>query len=300
MPAAIDVGTNTVRLLVGDISDERVRPRTYRRQITRLGGGYSKEKGLAPDAMERTLLALRDFSDVLRDSGAPKVRAVGTQALRQAVNGDLFVDRVRRQTGLVLEIISGEEEAQLCAAGVLGALEPVPESCLVFDIGGGSTEFMLLRGGKIDFCRSYPLGVVRLCEGFVGEAERSQAVGQVLDALKGDLCQADLLPEGNCPLVGTAGTVTTLAALDLEMTEYDWRRINNHSLSRSRLESLIETLKPLSVEERERLPGMEAGRGDLIQPGAELVMAILARFGMDRLTVSDFGLLEGTLLSISR
>ncbi len=302
MLAAIDVGTNTVRMLLGEVRDGCPLPLSHHRRITRLGGQFSKEKGLAPDAMERTLFALTEFSSVIAGSGAKRVRAVGTQALRQAVNGSEFVRRIRDQVGLDVEIIDGCEEARLCTLGVLAGLSPRPESSLIFDIGGGSTEFVLTRESEILFQRSYQLGVVGLSENYPTSFAQNACIEQVLDSLLEDIAQAnlgDLFQAGKWVLVGTAGTVTTLAALDLQMTSYDWRQINNHGLSFPTIQALCRALEVLDVDQREDLPGMEKGRGDLIVPGMRMVLALMRKLEKRQLTVSDFGLLEGVLLSLA-
>nr|NIQ95627.1 exopolyphosphatase [Desulfuromonadales bacterium]NIS41823.1 exopolyphosphatase [Desulfuromonadales bacterium] len=255
-----------------------------------------------PEAMNRTLQALDEFSEAMRDAGTRRVRAVGTEALRKAVNGrDEFAERVEAQTGLALDIIDGEEEARLSAAGVLAALSPQPEQCLIFDIGGGSTEFILVEAGKVRFHKSYPLGVVRLAEG-VGRAELPSAIESILHRFSRDLSAASVSLEtgNNLALVGTAGTVTTLAAIDMEMVDYDWRRVNNHQLDRQELDIMYRRLLPLSAEQREEIAGMEKGRGDLIVPGLTIVRMLMEQVGCSRLTVSDFGLLEGVLIDLDR
>jgi len=297
--AAVDVGTNTVRLLLGEMSDGRLVPRRYERSITRLGGGFDTEKGLAPASMERTLCALREFAAILKTSDVTQVRAVGTQALRQACNGRDFVERVRTETGLPLEIIDGDEEARLSARGVAEALLPRPDRYLAFDIGGGSTEFVHCDRSGIRFSRSYPLGVVRLAETCHSSTQVEAEIACQLDRFLQDLAKTGLnYEDADCALVGTAGTVTTIAAMDLGMTAYDWHRINNHRLELSTIDSLIERLEPLSATAREELPGMEKGRGDLIVPGLLTVAAIMRRLHRSALAVSDFGLLEGSLLSL--
>jgi exopolyphosphatase/guanosine-5'-triphosphate,3'-diphosphate pyrophosphatase len=300
MRAAVDVGTNTVRLLLGDTRDGRVRPDRYLRRITRLGGGFSSDKGLSPEAMERTLVALREFGDAVRDRHAAPVAAAGTAILRRAVNGPEFAQRVRTETGLPLAVIDGEREACLTAAGVLSALDPRPDCCLVFDIGGGSTEFILVLAGEIRFHRSYHLGVVALCEEVGSPDRQGRRIDAVLEELARDLAAAELLDAAraaDCRVVGTAGTVTTLAALQLEMADYDWRRVNNLVLDRREVGRWRQRLRALDEAQREALPGMEKGRGDLIVPGVEIVNRLLARLGKEALTVSDFGLLEGLLLA---
>lgn len=302
MQAAVDVGTNTVRLLLGTATSGQVLPDRYLRKITRLGGGFQPSKGLSSDAMERTLSALREVADAINDAGASRVRAVATAAVRQAANGHAFVDRVRMETGLDLEVINGDTEATLAASGVLAAIQPTPEKALVFDIGGGSTEFVLVANRQVRLHLSLPLGVVRLCEAEPERGRQQAAIEAQLEVLA-DRLQAH--PDGrtpwqdDCLLIGTAGTVTTLAALELGMAEYDWRRVNNLILGADAVQRWLGTLAGLSPCGRERLTGMEKGRGDFILPGTEIVARLLRRFGKSRLTVSDFGLLEGVLLSIA-
>ncbi len=201
---------------------------------------------------------------------------------------------------MVVEIIAGDEEARLSSMGVRAALDPRPEVCLVFDIGGGSTEFVLAEEEKPWFSHSYPLGVVRLAESCAGRAELQAAIDTCLDRLLDDLCRAGLSERlERATLVGTAGTVTTIAAMDMGMTVYDWRRVNNYRVARTNVEMMLERLAPLSPSEREALPGMEKGRGDLIVPGLLIVAALLHRLRKHQLIVSDFGLLEGLLLDLA-
>jgi len=293
---SIDIGTNTVRMLLAEVGPEGLKPVRYERCITRLGGGLCPVKGLAPDARDRTLCALRAMKTQLDAHNLCRVRAVGTQALRLAANGTDFVRAIRQELGITVEIISGDEEARLSALGVRQALHPRPPSCLIFDIGGGSTEFILIEGDQRRFDRSYPLGVVRLAE---SPEEPERVIDDILDRLEGDLRQAGVSVADTTALVGTAGTVTTIAALDLAMTDYDWRRVNNHRVSRERIEDFLHRLRPLSVAEREVLPGMEKGRGDLIVPGLAIVAALLRRLRKQEIIVSDFGLLEGIVVDLA-
>ena len=297
MKAAIDIGSNTVRMLVGEIIEDQVAPQYYLRQVTRLGGGYDPMQGLSAEASERTICALEEFAQRIQESSPTSIRAVATEAVRRAVNSQQFIAEVRARTGLVVEIIDGKEEAELSFTGVLAALKPRPAAALIFDIGGGSTEFILCKEGKRLWAKSYPLGVITLAE----DPASRQSIERILTELVKDLHLAGwspLLDSARCELVGTAGTVTTLAAMDLSMTDYDWQRINNYILSQATLLSLYQCLLPLTPAEREQIDGVEKGRGDLILPGAEIVLALLALFAKDRLRVSDFGLLEGILLAL--
>lgn len=297
MRAAVDIGTNTVRLLLGDVVDGTIRTPHYLQSITRLGGGMTKQEGLTPAAMERTLSALKNYAAFVNTIPLAQLRVVATEAMRRAVNSAEFVRKVQEQTGFFIEIISGEEEARLTTRGVLSVLTLLPKHSLVFDIGGGSTEFILLEGRQIQFYKSYPLGVVDLAEQ-APFRNSERAIKETLQSLLLDLSQ--LHPKGLpvVELIGTAGTLATLAALALEMQSYDRSRVNNHILERTWLLDTSKRLSDLTPKQREELPGIEQGRGDLILPGLRIVLALLTAFGADRVVVSDAGLLEGVLLSL--
>jgi exopolyphosphatase/guanosine-5'-triphosphate,3'-diphosphate pyrophosphatase len=301
MLAAIDAGSNTLRLLIGEVQNGKVAPLLYERRICRLAGGFKDDEGLSPEAMERTLFAFLHFADICEKNCVKQVRAVGTAAFRQAINGEKFVSKIRAATHLPLNVISGEEEAETMAAGVLSALDPIPDNALVIDIGGGSTEFVLCAKQQVLWARSLPLGVVRLIEGHESPEDRQHFITQALAQLNVELesvCVANNIDSGSVSLVGTAGTITTLAALDQQMTEYDWRQINNYFMPLSRIQHWQEFLAPLSPLEREALPGMEAGRGDLVLAGIEIIHGVMQLRNNTSLTVSDFGILEGLLLSL--
>jgi exopolyphosphatase/guanosine-5'-triphosphate,3'-diphosphate pyrophosphatase len=288
-------------LLIGSIEGGKVIPEFYERRICRLAGGFSVEEGLAPDAQKRTLAAFTQFADICRTHQVQKVRAVGTAAFRQAKNGEAFAETVRSTTRLPLEIISGDVEAETMTLGVLSALDPLPSNALIIDIGGGSTEFVLCKAGNVLWSRSVPLGVVHLIEGYGDTKIRQDVIAAVLSELSGEIksvCMTNHLDTNSITLVGTAGTVTTLAALDQQMTDYDWKLINNYTMHLARLLYWQSLLAPLSVSEREAFPGMEAGRGDLILAGIEILLCLMQQLDCSSLTVSDFGILEGLLFSL--
>lgn len=296
--AAIDVGSNSLRMLIGRCTAAGIQPELYQQQITRLGGGYHPGKGLASESMERTLSLLTAYAETLRQFNVVQVRAVATAAVRRAENSQQFVRSVKRQTGLKLEIIDGVEEARLSSAGVCSVLVPVPATALIFDIGGGSTELIFCQNRQIRFSRSYPIGVVQLCEELPKLELRQQYIADMVVKFGSDLLHAGVTAPQlrDCRLIGTAGTMTTLAALNQKMVEYDRTRINNHLLESDWLAKTLLELNRLSVQEREDLPGLEPGRGDIIIPGLELVCALCRYFRQGSLLVADAGLLEGILL----
>ena len=300
MLAALDVGSNTVRLLLGSVTRGKVLPQLYARRVTRLKGGQTLA-GLSPEGMTRTLSALHDFSKIINQYTPSVLRAVGTEALRSAANGEAFAARVFNETGLLLEIIDGTEEARLAAAGVSSIVSQTPpDTCLIFDIGGGSTEFILMQQGVILFQQSLHLGVIDLTETFSAGDRLAAIHASILEFSAGiysSLQHYSIMAE-DITLIGTAGTVTTLAALEMQMRDYDWRRVNGFLLSLDSIEDRYRQLLGMSVAAREQLPGMEKGRGDLIIAGIEITLEIMRQFNFKNLTVSDFGLLEGILLKM--
>ncbi len=298
MLAVIDIGTNTVRMLLGDCRDGVILPQSYHREITRLGGNLSRQTGLDVAAMERTLTTLRSYRDIIDTAGVIRVRAAATAALRQAKNRDFFLSSVAAATGIVIEVIDGEEEAQLTTSGVLAVVDPVPQAAIVIDIGGGSTELISIIDGKICLQKSYPLGVVILCEKFSTDAQRQQQIDSMIQQFFQSLQQAGLA-EINYQLIGTAGTITTLAAIHLQLHVYDQKLINNHEISIEWLEYIQQKLKPMLVAERELMVGMEEGRGDLVLPGLQILLTLMEKFQLATVKVSDFGLLEGLMLQLT-
>jgi len=297
--ASIDLGTNTARLLIGSVRDGKIIRQHVSRCITRLGGGFSKETGISPDAAQRAVAALKAFSATIDEFQVTELRAVATSAVRDAVNRDAFCSEVRSTSGIGLEVISGEEEARLTLAGVISGLDLVTDTLLVFDVGGGSTEYTLSKAGTIIFSRSLPLGVVRLVEGKGSTAAMAEKIERELKLLYSDMKAAgvtQLLAEAS--LIATAGTATTLAAIDIGLTDYDYSKVNNHLMTTTRIKEIFTRLLPLSPSERlQQVIGLEEGREDLIIAGILLTLKSMEIFGSESLKVSDFGLLEGTMLS---
>lgn len=294
--AVIDFGTNTARLLIADqISLGSFRHIHLQREVVRMGGGFSRTEGLSLDAMQRGLACLSRFSESIRAHQVHNVLAVATSAVRDAVNGTAFVNLVREKTGIELSVIDGVAEGTMTLSGVMAGLDRYDESILVLDIGGGSTEFTLARSGKAAFVQSLPLGVVRLTEGKSSIEDMGAKIRKELHVMMQALRKTgDHVVEGTT-LVGTAGTATTLAAISMEMTDYDYRKVNNALVSRQEISSILNRLLPLSPEERLKIPGLEKGREDLIIAGILVILQTMDLFNIRCMKVSDFGLLEGLL-----
>jgi exopolyphosphatase / guanosine-5'-triphosphate,3'-diphosphate pyrophosphatase len=297
--AAIDFGTNTARLLVADLhADGGFEQVRIEREIVRMGGGFSRETGLSDDAMQRGSLCLGRFARILQEYDVTETRAVATSAVRDAGNGRAFVERIYRQTGIALNVIDGEQEGALTLAGVMAGLDCRPEQLMVFDVGGGSTEYTLAHAGRAAFIRSLPLGVVRLTEGKVSPDEMCAKIDKELELLVREMDRSQVAaPDGDTLLVGTAGTATTLAAISLRMASYDYRLVQNSVLGIEEVRRIYALLLPLSLEERVGVPGLERGREDLIIAGILITLHTMERFGFTTFKVSDYGLLEGLIVA---
>jgi len=303
--ASIDIGTNTIRLLICEQTDDGVLHKLYiDRVITRLGEGFPDDKKiLNRKAVDRSIAALKDFSQIIKDYNVSKIRAVATSVVRESENSIEFRERVKHEAGIKVEVISGEVEAQLTVSGVLNSVSIDAEHCLIFDIGGGSTEYICVQKSNIIKLVSINLGVVHLTEEFLKNniesdldmAKLSLSIEKTLDReLKGF---EDKSLQG-LSLVGTAGTPTTLAAIELGLKEYKPELINNFILTEDMITSIIKRLVKISKKERAKLIGLEKGREDIIIPGALILLGTLKKFSANEVIVSDGGVLEGIAHSL--
>jgi exopolyphosphatase/guanosine-5'-triphosphate,3'-diphosphate pyrophosphatase len=295
--AAIDFGTNTARLLIVEHSATGIVPVRVEREIVRLGGGFTDEFGLSVEAQARGLACFKKFSAIISEYSVTTVWASATSAVRDAINGGEFVATVFQQTGIKLFVIDGDSEARLTLKGVLSSLDSATDPLVVLDVGGGSTEFTVSSCGSILFSKSMPIGVVRLTEGFRTNDEMSRRVTSVVEQLKNDVLKSGVSVPNDCDLVGTAGTATTIAAIKLEMVEYDYTKVNNFTVVRSDISDMLQQLLPLAPQDRLTVKGLEKGREDLIVAGLMIIITVMDTFGFKCLKVSDFGLLEGLALS---
>src|ERR1039457_6334752 len=269
LKAVIDLGTNTARLLVGHIDPSgHIQPLLVKRWITRLGGGFSRETGLSSEARIRTINALVDFVHEIEKHDPSSIRAVATSAVRDAINGKSFSEDVFSETGIKIEILSSRDEGLITLHGVMAGLDLLSGDLMVFDVGGGSTEYTVAVDKEMIFTHSLPLGVVRLTEGKHNRAQMDDKISRELESLRIRLQEKNILDLVECSvLVGTAGTATTLAAISMKLEHYDYRLVNGYSLSRGEIEEIFNFLAPMSPEERIQVPGLEKGREDLIIAG---------------------------------
>ncbi|MDQ3957415.1 MAG: Ppx/GppA family phosphatase [Actinomycetota bacterium] len=297
--AAIDVGTNSTRLLVAEEQPAGFRSLERRMTITRLGQGVESRRVLAPDAVRRTLATIADYAASCGEYGVTKLRVTGTSAVRDAHNREEFLEGVRRLTGTEPEMLSGEAEAR---ATFLGAVSDLPEggSVLVVDIGGGSTE-LIVGVDEPERLVSLDVGCVRMLEKHL---RTDPPTADELDALRADVSEALQgsfarlsVPHG-ARLVGVAGTVTQLAALKAGALVYD-PDITHHSvLSHGDVRRLARRLESLPYEKRKRVRGLEPGRVDVIVPGAEILLCVMEAFDAAEVLVSEKDILDGLVIQL--
>jgi exopolyphosphatase/guanosine-5'-triphosphate,3'-diphosphate pyrophosphatase len=301
----IDIGTNSVRLLVADVDgagpDVDLRALDRRMRITRLGQGVDATGRLHPDAIARTVDVLREYRHALDELGAVAVRATATSAARDAANRDDFFGSAADVLGVVPELLPGDEEARLSFLGATTGLD-APAPYLVVDIGGGSTEFVL-GTEKPEALVSVDTGCVRLTEQYLvsdppAPEELSQAVSVVRDIVA-DVDREIPGAREAATLIGLAGTVTTIAAVEQGLAEYDRDRIHHFRLSRAAAEDVFRTLATEPVAERRHNPGLEPERVDVIVGGAIVLVTILRVLGFDEVLVSEADILDGIVRSLA-
>jgi len=302
--ASVDIGTNSVRLLVADREgagrDAKLVPVERQTNITRLGQGVDKASALNPEAIERTIKVLRDYRRVIDDLGVEKVRATATSASRDAQNRDEFFDPAQEVLGVRPELLSGEEEARL---EFLGATAPLsePGPYLVVDVGGGSTEFIAGADAPTALT-SIDIGCVRLTEQYLhGDPPTAEELSQAVSVVRDHLADVDrAVPDAASArtLIGTAGTVWTLAAIELGVDAARSDRIDHFRLTRAATEDVFRTLATESAEQRRHNPGLEPGRVDVIVGGAIVVVSVMRHWGFDEMLVSEADILDGLARTI--
>ncbi|HVF20394.1 MAG TPA: Ppx/GppA phosphatase family protein, partial [Mycobacteriales bacterium] len=301
--AAVDCGTNSIRLLVADVEGGRLVERTRQMQIVRLGEGVDRTGSLAAEALERTFVALRDYARIIGEMGVDRVRMCATSATRDAANRDAFVDGCTAILGVAPEVISGAEEAAASFRGATAELPRVahPAPYLVVDIGGGSTE-LVLGGASVEQSVSLDIGCVRLTERHLRTdpptpAEVAAAEGDVDELLLSAEATVDVRHART--MVGLAGSVTTVAALSLGLTAYDPTRIHLSRTSYDDVDRITTVLLTSTRAERLDLPVMHPGRADVIGGGALVLRAIMRRWSIDEVVASERDILDGIALGLA-
>jgi exopolyphosphatase/guanosine-5'-triphosphate,3'-diphosphate pyrophosphatase len=297
--AGFDLGTNTFLLLIADVEAQTITPVFEKETIVRLGKGVDAAGNLEAGAMQRGLACLQEYVSRARQHQCQKILAVGTSALRDAANRETFLARVRKETAVEVRVISGEEEARLTFLGALSNKKDLPGPIAILDIGGGSTEVVAGAQTGIQWARSADIGSVRLTERWL---KHDPPLPEEVAALRE---QAEKIMRSTWPveeikktanLIGTAGTITTLAAMAQKLAQYDPQRIDGYTMGAPQLDKIVAELARLSVAERQKLAGLNPARADVILAGAVLLQIFMNVFGFAQLLVSDRGLRYGVLV----
>jgi len=301
--AAIDCGTNSIRLLIADLTDGGLREITRRMEIVRLGQGVDRTGRFADDALTRTFATLEDYAAAIDEARADRVRMVATSATRDAANRDVFVDGVRSRLGVAPDVVTGAEEAELSFAGATADLSDAqwPGPYLVCDIGGGSTEFVLGDAAGVRGASSVDIGCVRMTERHLHDDPPTEAQVEVATAdIDAAVAQVGRVLDLRAArtLVGLAGSVTTVTALALDLPAYDPVRIHHARVPAEDVHRVTATLLKATREQRAALPVMHPGRVDVIGAGALVLDRILVRGGFDSVVASEHDILDGIALSL--
>ena len=304
--ASIEIGSNSIRMLIAEQNapGTPLIPILRKRAITRLGEDFNRNRSstLKPDPMARSIATLKEFIGIANRFGVASPIAVATGVVREATNRDTFIALTAEQLECEIEIISGHEEARLTEMGVLSSFRPKPQSFCIFDLGGGSTEFILCDKNKTAYV-SVPLGVVTSMESYLlrdpPKDEEIRRLGKHIE----DMCDTELAAfRVSCNeefvLLGTGGTVVTLGAIlhGLSADNYGERNLHGLSISKSTAEKLFDKLQAVPAAERLSTVGLEPGREDIILPGIIIVLKFMDYFGKDEIITSYSDLLEGILI----
>lgn len=301
--AGIDIGTLTCRLLIADLNPgQPLKELRSDRRILRLGEGVDRTKRLSSSAMDRVIHCLQEWHNVIKGSHVEAIAVVATSAVRDAGNRQEFLERVKREAGFEVEVISGDEEARRTLLGIRSGLPAGVTDILALDIGGGSTEFILDQPGQTPIVRSIDIGVVRLCERILHHdppttEEIQQAREWVMQKSKAAVADMDKCRQAT--FVGTAGTVTSLAAMAQNLKSYEPARIHNYRLRIETIRELEHALLTRTKAERVGLPGLEKNREEVIAAGAIIIRTIMETIGQKECLVSDLGLREGVVIALA-
>ncbi|MCS7230133.1 MAG: Ppx/GppA family phosphatase [Candidatus Kryptonium sp.] len=300
--ASIDIGTNTILLLIAEVIDGKIIPLYNAQVIARLGKNVDATGFIQKEAFEKVLKALSEFKTIAENFKVDKIIAIGTSALRDARNKVEFIDFIAQETGIKIKVISGEEEARLTYLGAVSGIEPrfLSSKITVIDIGGGSTEIINGHGFEIKKFISLDIGTVRITEKFL---KHSPPFEEEINEARNFITQEfqKIEPDfdfKNSVLVGVAATVTTLSAYDLKLEIYDGEKVNMHEMTFETIEKIYETFKKLSSDEIGKIPQISKGREDVIFAGILILREFMKKFNFNRIITSDRGVRYGVILDL--
>lgn len=290
--AAIDIGTNSTRLLIGRLSsDNKIEPLVTELRTTRLGDGVDASNYLKRKAIDRTIDALQEYKRLIDEWKVTKIRVVATSALRGVSNQEEFIEKVKLKTDLEVEVISGVEEANLSYLGVIKGLSHLlADNNLVIDIGGGSTEFITGSANEVENRFSIDVGAVRMTEKTSQIKKRANLISNSLASKLKRIQNKEILT-----LFGVGGTITTLAAIDQELEPYSQDKVHGYSLDFSAIKRIFLDLNEKSIDERKKVIGLQPSRADIIVAGVQILLKIMEKLKVDNIIVSESDILDGII-----
>jgi exopolyphosphatase / guanosine-5'-triphosphate,3'-diphosphate pyrophosphatase len=294
--AVVDIGTNSTRLLVADVADGQVSQLERRSTVTRLGRGVDTSGQLAGEAMEEVFRTVAEYIETYESRGAERVNAIATSAVRDAANSGAFIAELRERFGLDARILEGVEEARLVYLGAFAERPAAPDSILVVDIGGGSTELVVGSGGEVGFYTSLQAGTVRHTERYLRTDPPDPGEQEALASDVRSRIDAELTGEA----IAVAGTPTSLAAIDQELDPYDPERVHGYKLPLDSVQRMCSLLSTMTLEERLRVTGLHPGRAPTIVAGVVILIQVMRAFGLKEIEVSEHDILYGAALEAAR
>ena len=300
----IDIGTNSMRLLIADYENKIIKNRKKYINTTRIGQGVDQEGYITEEALERNLKALKEFADKCVEENCEKVYCMGTSALRDSKNGQEFVDRAKELTNIDVKIICGEEESNLGFLGVLeGAGGDKSKDILVLDIGGGSTEFIVGNEEGIKFCKSENVGALRMTEKFITTDPISDEEFNNMSMFIEDTISSTIekIKDINISkLVGIGGAITSLSAMNQQLEVYSMEKVHNSVVSKKDLEKILQNLKKMTLSDKKTIKGLQPKRADIITAGVKILHIIMEKLEIEEIMISEYDNLEGLICQNSK
>ena len=300
----IDIGTNSMRLLIADYKNNKIENREKYINTTRIGQGVDKEGYITEEAMRRNLKALKEFSDKCKEEKCEKVYCMGTSALRDSKNGQDFVNRAKELTNIDVKIICGDEESNLGFMGVLeGTDGNKKDDILVIDIGGGSTEFIIGNEEGIKFCKSENVGALRMTEKFIttdpiSDEEFNAMTDFIEETISSTLDNVKHMHISK--LVGIGGAITSLSAMNQQLEVYSMEKVHNSVVTKKDLEKILQNLKNMTLNDKKTIKGLQPKRADIITAGVKILHIIMKKLEFETIVISEYDNLEGLLCQKSK
>ena len=292
--ACIDIGSNSIRLIIAEVENNKIRNIIYQEKATtRLAANIDKTGILAEEPFNKSINVLAGFRKALDKYNVEKIKTVATSAVREAANGKEFINAAKN-SGIEISIISGKEEGMLEYLGVCSGFDAGRQP-LILDVGGGSSEIIYMQDNNELHTESHKIGVVKMADMFYFQKSSTEILEKCSAYIK-DFFKNITIPSNIQNFIATAGTATTLAAIDMEMTEYDYNKVNGYKITKEKVIEILNKVYSTPYNKRLEIKGMDKGREDLIIPGILIILEILKKTNLNIITVSDFGLREGAVV----